>query len=308
MGKKEKSFKNEREALEAEIAAKLKEIDHAVAELEALRQRDPNSPDGIRRRAVMHIVSTAQSRIERLKADIDRLDKLEAYDLAIQSARAGIKAGRDEIASVAAEVSNLQRKRSTFADKIELLSSSSAARVEHAVAAEKAAAAAYVEAVSIGSEQDQEAAQSEIATAQNELAEARDFARSQAVVIEAVGVQVSAIDASLVSAGERAEEARRRLCIALRYLCESEFDQALDALKRAAERYARSYALMGQRSPRVWSGAIPYFEPCRCGLHFDALEAVELAEVDQEVRAHLDTLFDGRGRLLPALAGSDSRG
>lgn len=237
------------------------------------------SPEG---RAAEDRLLSAQSRIRAISSELEQIEQklayLERLALVKQTRTKSIKIMSDSASAIEA----LERTRAHLSERLQVIQTESEQSLENAQQAERDAASLYARSLAKGDTEGEEAANSEIQKAAQQLATTDEQVRRQELILTALRAELDTIEAQITTAQQQGDEARKTALNAIGLALDEEWNAVVKQLAVVGSRIlAVSYQKGGM------GDALSRLDVPRFGPGVSSLDRQDLAAA-----AHVISLAD----------------
>ncbi|NVZ38691.1 hypothetical protein HX786_11440 [Pseudomonas sp. 21615526] len=272
---------NQLKQQQAALIQELETLEENLPQLEAEWRNAPRgysangnvigSPEG---REAMEMLSSVKSRIHAIAGELASIDRkvqhLERLEKIDQIKANAIQA----MTNATAEVETLERKKAHLSERFQTIQSEADQALEKAQQAERDAATSYAKSLASDDSEGEKSASSEMQKAAKQLATTDEQVRRQDLILNALQVELDALETQITNARQRGDEAKAAALSAVGFALDEEWNAATEQLMALGARILAVSYQRGGMGDALSGLEVPRFGPFHSRLDHSDLVAV----------------------------------
>lgn len=248
---------DERAALLAQLEttnATIADMEAEINQLRPMNDWQPGSPHGVnnpRLGDLLRDVGDMQAKAEALQEQIDRLDKIAAYQEAVANSTKNAKATHQRLVDIEQRIAVADKKAATVKQRATDMQNQVQQAEDAAKAAEAEAVRAYASAVASGDAKTEKAAHAKVQEVQIAVTVVQTQNAKNLTVIDALNIEAVALEEQINALKTERDELRRQLFYLIRVRLGDRWDRAVNDLVAIAASLAAADVLAGRSSSEL---------------------------------------------------------
>lgn len=246
----------------AELMAQLEEVNATITTMQSeIEQLKPLNAgvNSLRLGDLLRDVGDLQATAEVLKENIARVDKIEAYQAAVDRAIETAKETHQRLADLEHRITAIDTKAATVRQRINEMQNQAQKTEDETRAAEAEAARAYAVAVASGDSKAEKVSHGKVQETQAAVTAVQEQNAKNSIIIDALTAEASALEEQINELKIERDELRKQLFISIRVHLAGRWDAIVADLVEIGSSLMAADVLAGLSSSELIHANLPLF-------------------------------------------------